>query len=53
MAQQVSICEDESLTPGLAQWIKDMILLQAVVQVAGVIQILSFCDCGVGQQLQL
>ena len=37
--------------PGLVQWVKDLALPGAVVQVAVSAPIL--CCCGVGQQLQL
>ena len=37
--------------PGLAQWVKDLALLSAVVEVTDVAQILHYCGCGVGWQL--
>ena len=43
--------------PGLAQWVRDLILLWAVVRVTDTAQILCCCGCGCGcgcgQQLQL
>ena len=47
------IYEDVGLIPGLAQWLKDLMLLQAAMSVADVSQIPHCCGCGVGQQLQL
>ena len=38
--------------PGLAQWVKDPALPQAVVQVVDVVQIQCCHGCDVGQQLQ-
>ena len=47
MAQQVknlnSLHED-----GLAQWVKDLVLLQAAARVADAAQTWSCCGCGVG-----
>ena len=39
--------------PGLTQWVKDPVLLWAVVQVADAAWILRFCDSDAGQRLQL
>ena len=36
---------------GLAQWVKDLTFLHAVVLVADVAQILQCCGCGVDLQL--
>ena len=48
-----SIYEDVGLIPGLDQWVKDLVLLQASVEVSDVACIWHCCGCGVGQQLQL
>ena len=45
--------EDVGSIPDLAQWVKNPVLLWAVVQVIAMAQMLRCCGCGVGQQLQL
>jgi len=39
--------------PGLAQWVKDLVLPQAAVEVAAVPWIPCCCGPGAGRQLQL
>ena len=39
--------------PCLAQWVKDLALLPALVKDADAAQIPSCCGCGIGQQLEL
>ena len=46
-----SIHEDMGLISDLAQWVKDLVLLRAVVKLADVAWILRCCGCGVGRQL--
>ena len=50
---QHSVCEDMNSIPGLAQWVKDLVLPQAVVQVSNTAWIWCCCGCGMGWQLRL
>ena len=43
---QHSLCEDACSILGLTQWVKDLVLLQAAVQVTGVAQMWCCCDVG-------
>ena len=45
--------EDAGSIPGLVQWIKDLMVLEAAAQVTAVAQIWCRCGCGVGWQLKL
>ena len=55
MAQWVknpaSLHEEAGLIPGLAQWVKDLVLPQGAAQVIDVAWIPHCCGCGVGWQL--
>ena len=46
-----SIHEETGSNPALALWVKDLVLLRAVVEVASAAWISHCCDCGIGQQL--
>ena len=46
-----SIHEGVDSIPGLAQWVKDLVLLQGATEVTGAPQIQCCCGCGVGLQL--
>ena len=50
---QHSVHTDAGLIPGLAQWDKNLALLQTVAEVTDAAQILCCCGCGVAWQLQL
>ena len=57
MAQWVtnpaSVHEDMGLIPGLAHWVKDLALPQAMAKGSDVAQIPCGCGCDCGWQLQL
>ena len=52
MAQQVEtrhrVCEDTGWIPGLAPWVKEPALLQALVEVTNAAWIWHYCDYGIG-----
>ena len=45
--------KDAGSIPGLAQWVKDLVLLQDAMQVADMAWIWHGCGCGCGGGLQL
>ena len=45
---QQCLSEDVGLTPGLIQWVKDVVLLQAEASVTDSAQIRCCCGCGTG-----
>ena len=52
-AQQLTNLRGRGFDLGLAQWVKDLALLGAVVQVVDMAQIPCCCGCGAGWWLQL
>ena len=49
-----TICEEADLIPGLAQWVKDLALLEAAAKVTDAALIcVAVAAVGVGRQLQL
>ena len=53
MKNPTCLREDVGWILSLAQWVKDLILPQAVAQIADAAQIFHRCGCGVGLQRQL
>ena len=47
------LCEDVGLIPSLTQWVKDLVLMHELVQVADVAQIQCCCGCGIGFRCSL
>ena len=45
---QCSLCKDADSIPGLAQWVRDLALLQAAAWVADVTRLQCCCSCGIG-----
>ena len=50
---QPNVCEDVGSIPDLTQWVKDLVLLQAMAYVEDAAWIWYCCGYGMGPQLQL